>query len=77
MLDKTCGLPIIGFERLKSKMHTFKTKNDHICKKAEYIHKNVDHSELRHEGYKNDLLDRLYMRHEMNRIQSQNHNIGT
>ena len=40
------------------------------------INKNVD-DELKYEDYKNVLFNRPCMRHEMNRIQSNDHSIGS
>ena len=41
------------------------------------INKDIVDDELRYEDYKNVLFNRSYMRHEMNRIQSKAHNIGS
>ena len=77
MKDETCGVPIKGFVGLKSKFYTFITEDNHESKKAKDINKNVaDDEELKYEDCKNVLFNKSYMRHEMNRIQNKDHNIG-
>ena len=66
-----------GFLGLKSKMYTFITECNHESEKAKAINKNVVDDELKYEDYQNASLSRLYMRHEMSRIQSKDHNIGS
>ena len=75
MKDDTCSMPINGFVRLKSKMYIFFTEENHESKKAKDIGKNIVDDKLRYEDYKNVLFNRSYMRYEMNRIQSKDHNI--
>ena len=58
-------------------MYTFITEGNHKSKKAKGSNENVIHDELKYEVYKNVLFNRSYMRCEMNRIQSKNHNIGS
>ena len=77
MADETCGVTIKGFVGLKSKMYTFKAKDDHECKRSDDIGKYIVDGELKYKGNKNVLFDRSYIRHEMNRIQSKYQNIGT
>ena len=43
---------------------------------AKDINKNVADDKLKHKNYKNVYFNRRYMRHEVNRIHSKNHNIG-
>ena len=45
--------------------------------KKQKDNKNVVDHELKYKDYKNVLFNRSYMRHEMNRIQSKDHNIGS
>ena len=77
MKYETCGVPIICFAVLKFNMYTFKREDTLEFKKAKDVSKNVVDDELKFEDYKNVLLNRWYMRHEINRIQSKNHNIVT
>ena len=55
----------------------FHNRRYHESKKAKGINKNVVYDELKDQYYKNILFIRLYMRHEMNRIKRQDHNIGS
>ena len=75
--DQTCGVPIKGFAGLKSKMWTFITKGNHEIEKAKSINKKFVDDELKYEDYKNVLFNRSFLRHEMNKIQSKDHNIGS
>ena len=69
-------MPIKAFVELKSKIYTFITENNHESKKAEGINESAVDDELKYEDYKNTLFNRSYKRHEMNRIQCKDHNIG-
>ena len=77
MRDKTCGVPIKVFVRLKAKIYTYITDTNHECKKLKGIDKNVVDDEPNHEYYKNVLFNGTYMRHEINRTQIKDPNIGT
>ena len=77
MKNGTYVVPVKGFVELKAKMFSYVTKDQHECKKAKVINNSVVQSELKYENYKNVLLNATYMNHEINRIQSKNHNIGT
>ena len=74
--DETCSVPIKGFVGLKSKIYAFITKDKYESKKVKCINKNVLDNELKYENYKNALLGRSYMRHEINKIQSKYHRVG-
>ena len=65
------------FCRIKRKIHTYIAEYGHECKKAKGINKNVVNDELKYEDYKNVLLSGSHKRHEMDRMQSQVHNIRT
>ena len=58
-------------------MYTFITEDNHESKKAKGIHKIDVKDELIYEDYQNVFFNRSYMKHEMNRIQSKDHNIGS
>ena len=77
MKDEISDVSIKGFVGLKSEIHTFITEDNHESKKANNINKNIFNDELKYEDYKNILFNRSYMRHEMNRIQSKCHNMGS
>ena len=51
-------------------MYTFTIEGNYESKKAKCINKTVFDDELKYEDYKNILFIKLYMKHEMNRIQS-------
>ena len=65
MKDETTGVPMEIFVR---QLWILNEKG---------INENVADDELRYEDYKNVLLIKSYMRHKMNRIQSNDHNIGS
>ena len=69
-------MTIKDFVGLKSKMYTFITEYNHEFKKAKGINEDVVVDELNYEDYKNILFNKSYTRHEMNRIQSKDHNVG-
>ena len=75
--DETWGMVIRIFVGLKSKLHNIITESTHESKKAKGINKSVADDKLKYKGYKNVLFNRSYMRHEINRIQSKDHNIGS
>ena len=67
---------IKGFVELKSKIYTFTTEDNHEFEKAKGISKIIVDDELKYKDYKNCLFNRSVMRHEMNRIQNKDRNIG-
>ena len=69
----TCIRAIKGFVGLKSKICIFTTEENYESKKSKGIIKNVVNDELKYEDYKNVLFNRSYTRHEINRIQSKDH----
>ena len=69
----TCIRAIKGFVGLKSKICIFITEDNYESKKSKGIIKNVVNDELKYEDYKNVLFNRSYTRHEINRIQSKDH----
>ena len=77
MKDETCDVPIKGFVGLKSKMCTFVTEENHESKNVKGINGIVVDDELKYEDYISNLLDGSYMRHEMNRIQNKDHDMGS
>ena len=73
MKDETGGVAIEEFVGLKSKIYSFLVDNSGN-KKAKYVNKNVVAS---HNEYEDVLLNNKCTRHSMNRIQSEDHKIGT
>ena len=57
------------------KIQNVYVQNNHESKKAKGINKNVVDDALKNEEYKNVLFYRSYMKVEMNRIQSKDHNM--
>ena len=53
MKEEICGVCIKGFVRVKAKMYTFMTGDNHKCKKAKGINKNAVDDERNYEDYKN------------------------
>ena len=77
MKYETCGVPINIFVGWKTKIYNYIRNTDHECKELKSINKNVVDDELNYEFYKKILFNWTYMRHEMSRIQSKDHDIGT
>ena len=72
MKDEMAGKVITEFVGLKSKMYSLITVDDEEKIRAKGV--NI---KLRHAEYKNTLLDGLILRHNMKRIQSKKHKLGT
>ena len=72
MKDEFNGVKIIQFVGLKSKMYSFISVDDREVNKAKGINK-----KLRHEEYVDVLFNKIVVRHNMKRIQSKLHEIGT
>ena len=72
MKDEFNGVKIIEFVRLKSKMYSLINVYDREVNKAKGINK-----KLRHEEYVDVLLNKKVVRHNMKRIKSKLHEIGT
>ena len=58
-------------------MCTFITEENQKSEKTKAINKNAVDDELNSDDYKKFLSNRSYIIHEMNRIQSKNHNKGS
>ena len=72
--DETGGNPIVEFIGLRSKMYSFMKNDNTSARKAKGIKKSVD---LRHEFYKDVLVNKKQLRHSMHCIRSVNHQIGS
>ena len=77
MKDETSGMFVKDYVGLKSKIYTLIAANNHESNKAKGINQNFLDIELKSENYTNILFNRSSMRHEMNRIQSKDLNIGS
>ena len=74
--DEACGIPITEFIGLKSKMYSYVKDNEKGGRTAEGIKKNVIKNNIRHEDYKNTLINNEQMNHKMKTIRSQRHQLG-
>ena len=76
MKDKVKGKIISEFVGLKSKMYSLVIVNNEEIKKAKCVNKSVVKN-IRHKEYVDVLSNKNLTRHEMKRIQSKLHRIGT
>ena len=75
--DEAAGIPIIEFIGLRSKMYSYMKDNQKGEKTAKGIKKNIINKDLKHEDYKEVLLNNKQMRHTMKSIRSSNHKLGS
>ena len=76
--DKACDVPITEFVvGLKSKMYSYIKNNEKSGKTAKGIKKNVIKNNIKHEDYKNTLINNEQMHHKMKTIRSQRHHLGS
>ena len=75
--DEACGIPITEFIGLKSKMYSYVKDNEKGGRTAKGIKKNVIKIDIRHEDYKNTLINNEQMHHKMKTIRSQRHQLGS
>ena len=65
-----------NFFGLKPNIYSYLVDDNSEQKKAKHVNRNVVATISRNE-YKNVFLNKKYLNHPMNRIQSKNHGIGT
>ena len=75
--DEACGIPITEFIGLKSKMYSYVKDNEKGGRTAKGIKKNVIKNNIRHEDYRNTLINNGQMHHQMKTIRSQRHQLGS
>ena len=75
--DEACGVPIVEFVGLKSKMYSYIKSDEKGGKTAKGIRKNVIKNNIKHEDYKNVLLNNEQLHHKMKTIRSQKHQFGS
>ena len=63
--DEACGIPIVEFIGLKSKMYFYVKDNEKGGKTAKGIKKIVIKSNIKHEDYKNTLMNNEQMYHKI------------
>ena len=75
--DEACGIPITEFIGLKSKMYSYVKDNEKGGRTAKGIKKNIIKNNIKHEDYKNTLINNEQMHHKMKAIRSQRHQLGS
>ena len=75
--DEACGIPITEFIGLKSKMYSYVKDNENGGRTAKGIKKNVIKNNIKHEDYKNTLINNKQMHHKMKTIRGQRHQLGS
>ena len=75
--DESAGIPIKEFIGLKSKMYSYVKDNEKGGRTAKGIKKNVIKNNIKHEDYKNTLMNNEQMHHKMKTIRSQRHQLGS
>ena len=75
--DEACGVPIIEFVGLKSKMYSYIRDNEKGGKTTKGIKKNVIKNNIKHEDYKDVLSNDEQLHHKMKTIRSQKHQLGS
>ena len=75
--DEAAGIPITEFVGLRSKMYSYVKDNEKGGKTAKGIKKNIIKNNIKHEDYKNVLLENKQMQHTMKSIRSSKHQLGS
>ena len=75
--DEAAGIPITEFVGLRSKMYSYIKDNQKVGKTAKGIKKNIIKNDIKHEDYKNVLLNNKQIHHTMKTIRSINHQLGS
>ena len=75
--DKASGIPIVEFIGLKSKMYSYVKDNDKGHKTTKGIKRVVIKNNIKHEDYKNTLLNNKQLHHKMKTIRSHEHQLGS
>ena len=75
--DEATSIPIVEVVSLKSKMYSYIKSDEKGGKTVKGIKKNVIKNDLKHEDYKNVLLNNEQLHHKMKTIRSQKHQLGS
>ena len=75
--DEACGIPITEFIGLRSKMYSYIKDNNKGGKTAKGIKKNIIKNNIKHEDYKNVLINNKQIHHTMKTIRSSKHQLGS
>ena len=75
--NEASGVPIVEFVGLKSKTYSYVKDNDKGGKTAKGIKKVVIKKDIKHEDYKNVLLNNKQLHHKIKTIGSHEHQLGS
>ena len=75
--DEACGVLITEFIGLKSKVYSYVKDNEKGGRTAKGIRKNISKNNIRHEDYKNTLINNEQMHYKMKTMRSQRHQLGS
>ena len=75
--DEAAGIPITEFVGLRSKMYSYIKDNTKGGKTAKGIKKNIIKNNIKHQDYKETLIENKQMHHTMKTIRSKNHELGS
>ena len=75
--DEAAGIPICEFVGLRSKMYSYIKDDQSVGKTAKGIKKNIIKNDIKHENYKDVLLNNKQILHKMKTIRSKNHQLGS
>ena len=75
--DEAAGIPITEFVGLRSKMYSYIKDNQKVGKTAKGIKKSIIKNNIKHEDYKNVLINNKQIHHTMKTIRSINHQLGS
>ena len=75
--DEAAGIPITEFVGLRSKMYSYIKDNQKGGKTAKGIKKNIIKNNIKHEDYKNVLINNKQIHHTMKTIRSSNHQLSS
>ena len=75
--DESAGIPITEFVGLRFKMYSYVKDNEQTARTAKGIKKQVIKKDIKHEDYKEVLLNNKQMHHTMKTIRSNNHQLGS
>ena len=73
--DEACGVPIVEFAGLRSKMYSYMKDDMNGGKTAKGIKKNVIKKDIKHEDYKNVLFNNKQIHHKTKTIRSEKHQL--
>ena len=75
--DEAAGIPVTEFVGLRSKMYSYMKDNQKGGNTAKGIKKNIIKNNIKHENYKEVILNDKQIHHTMKTIRSQKHQLGS